>query len=117
MSRLKTVRPRLLIVGQNRFLAPTPSEQRTAGRQLQARRLRLWSMSPHCAGCGRLVSLDGRSAVGFEVDHVVRLDEGGPDTDANCQVLCAWRDEQGRKQGCHAAKTAGERRSVGPARR
>lgn len=114
---LRTLKPRLSTVSRTRQLAPTPSEQRTAGRQLQARRLRLWSMSPHCACCGQLVSLYGRSAVGFEVDHVVRLDQGGPDTDDNCQVLCAWRDEQGRKQGCHAAKTAGERRPAGPARR
>lgn len=114
---LRTLKPRLAAVVCARQLAPTPSEQRTAGRQLQARRLRLWQANPYCACCGQLVSLDGRSAVGFEVDHVVRLDQGGPDTDANCQVLCAWRDEHGKKQGCHAAKTASERRSGGPVNR
>ncbi|WP_427183632.1 HNH endonuclease [Bordetella bronchialis] len=105
---LRTLKPRLSTVNRIRQLAPTPSEQRTAGRQLQARRLRLWQANPYCACCGQLVSLDGRSAAGFEVDHVVRLDQGGTDTDDNCQVLCAWRDEQGRKQGCHATKTRSE---------
>ncbi|ANN66459.1 HNH endonuclease signature motif containing protein [Bordetella bronchialis] len=114
---LRTISPKLMTIGGRRAVAPTPSEQRMAGRQLQARRLRLWQANPYCVCCGQLVSLDGRSAAGFEVDHVVRLDQGGPDTDDNCQVLCAWRDEQGRKQGCHAAKTASERRPGGPARR
>lgn len=73
-----------------------------AGRALQERRLRLWSESPHCAGCGRL-TLWPR---GFELDHRVRLADGGPDTDENCQILCVeWRDD-GTKAGCHAEKTA-----------
>lgn len=102
--RLRTLKPsmRQLTAGVRR--APTPSDQRMAGNALQRRRLRLWSARPCCAACGRLTDWPR----GFELDHVVRLADGGPDEDHNCQVLCVWWDEQGKKQGCHAVKTASE---------
>lgn len=82
-------------------MAPSrqPSTQRVAdrritGRALQERRLRIWSRDPHCAGCGRLVSMHQ-----FELDHKVALVNGGADVDENCQVLCTGPD------GCHHRKT------------
>lgn len=79
-------------------IAGTPSEKRIAGRMLQVRRLRLWSACPYCAGCGKLTEFPQ----GFELDHKVPLHQGGPDTDGNCQILCAGPD------GCHAAKTVSD---------
>lgn len=96
-SRLPTLRPSL---GR----APTKSDQRMAGRKLQDRRMRLWSANPCCAMCGRLTDWP----YGFDVDHRIRLDQGGPDTDENCQILCTHTDDQGRKAGCHAEKTKRE---------
>lgn len=75
-----------------------------AGRKLQDRRLRMWTKNPCCAGCGRLTDYPH----GFELDHVVRLDQGGQDTEENCQILCVHTDDQGNKAGCHADKTKGE---------
>lgn len=85
-------------------LAPTPSDQRIAGRRGQQRRLKLWTTDPCCAKCGRLTDYPR----GFELDHKVRLADGGPDTEANLQVLCVWFDDAGLKRGCHAEKTATE---------
>lgn len=67
-----------------------------AGRQLQRRRLAVWSRDPHCVACGRLVDMHE-----FELDHVVALVNGGADTADNCQVMCIE---------CHKAKT---RRDLG----
>ena len=98
-STLPTLAPRLP-------RANTPSDLRMAGRALQARRLRLWSASPFCAACGKLTDWPR----GFELDHEVRLADGGHDTDENSQVLCVeWKD--GIKQGCHAEKTKAEARA------
>ena len=87
-----------------RRVVPSASDQRLAGRALQARRLKLWTANPYCRGCGQLTVYPH----GFELDHIVRLDEGGADTEAAVQVLCVWFDELGQKHGCHAAKTAEE---------
>lgn len=81
---------------------------RMTGPKLQARRRRLWAESPVCAVCGCLTELDPRAKIRFELDHKVRLADGGEDTEANCQILCVWLDELGAKQGCHAEKTARE---------
>jgi 5-methylcytosine-specific restriction endonuclease McrA len=86
----------MTVATASRATAPTPSEQRMAGRKLQARRLRVWSASPHCAECGKLTDYPN----GFDLDHKVALDNGGQDTDENCQVLCNGPD------GCHVRKTA-----------
>ena len=102
----KTLKPRVPMVGGRLASVPTLSGQRMAGRKLQDRRLRLWTANPHCASCGRLVLYPH----GFEVDHILALDDGGPDTDDNCQVLCVHMDQQGRKVGCHDTKT---RRDMG----
>ncbi len=72
------------------------SDGRLRGRKAQARRLRLWTKSPHCARCGRLTDFPD----GFQLDHKVALANKGEDTDENLQVLCIGPN------GCHARKTA-----------
>ena len=52
-----------------------------------------------CAVCRRVVA--GRQA---HIDHIVPLEEGGTDEDANLQVLCERH---------HGAKTRGEQRRRG----
>jgi 5-methylcytosine-specific restriction endonuclease McrA len=68
------------------------TDGRLRGRRAQARRLRLWSADPCCAGCGRLTDWPD----GFQADHIVALHKGGEDKDHNMQVLCL---------PCHEAKT------------
>lgn len=89
--------------------ASTRSARLVKGRALTARRLRLWSKSPYCAQCGRLVDYPH----GFEVDHIVPLHLAGADADSNCQILCVWTDDLGRKAGCHVDKTTAELRDIG----
>lgn len=60
----------------------------------RARRVRILVRDAYtCAACGRVVS--GKAA---HVDHVVPLEEGGTDDDANLQVLCD--EDHGRKTRC-----------------
>ena len=87
----------------------TTKSARVTGRALVARRLRLWSNDPHCASCGLLVDYPH----GFEIDHILPLHLGGTDYDSNCQILCVYTDDTGRKAGCHADKTAAEATAVG----
>jgi 5-methylcytosine-specific restriction endonuclease McrA len=96
MGKIPMLQPRRAMIGSRMSIAGTPSEKRMAGRALQARRLRLWSACPYCVSCGKLTEFPQ----GFELDHKVPLHQGGPDTDGNCQILCAGLD------GCHAAKTS-----------
>ncbi|RSF02736.1 HNH endonuclease signature motif containing protein [Achromobacter aegrifaciens] len=98
---LKTLKPRLAMVGSRLAAAPTPSAKRMTGRKLQERRLRVWSADPYCAHCRTLTIYP----YGFELDHNVSLFDGGEDTDANTQILCVSRDASGLKIGCHGAKT------------
>lgn len=84
-----------------------------SGRALQARRLRIWSANPLCVACGQLTSIAPGAHRLFELDHKVRLEDGGEDTDANCQVLCIERDAAGVKTGCHVEKTKRENRGGG----
>lgn len=72
------------------------TDGRLRGRRAQARRLRLWSKTPHCARCGKLTNYPD----GFQLDHKVALANDGKDTDENLQVLCIGPN------GCHARKTA-----------
>lgn len=81
-----------------RLQAKKTSEIRITGSRLQDRRFRIWKSNPHCAKCGRLVAFPG----GFELDHIIPLVLGGPDTEDNCQILCVDFEDQ---EGCHAKKT------------
>lgn len=85
-----------------RFVRPVATKEvehyRTA--DWKAKRLRVLTRDAFtCAVCGRVVS--GRQA---HVDHIVPLEEGGSDDDANLQVLC---------EADHGAKTRAEQRRRG----
>lgn len=101
--RLSTPKPKLAVSQTSRRLATsTVAQRRVTGRALQAGRLRLWTERGQCCeACGQFVEYPG----GFEVDHIVPLALGGPDDDANKQLLCSWVDPDGRRQGCHVDKT------------
>ncbi len=100
MGRLKTLPPRLKPAGSRLALAPTPSDRRITGRQLQARRLRIWAADPRCSDCNQ----ETRYPDGFELDHEVALVNGGQDTDENSRVRCIE---------CHKAKTRADLRQAG----
>lgn len=76
------------------------TDGRLRGRQLQARRMKVWVKDPRCAHCRRLVEFSAIPGHGFQLDHKVALVNGGPDTEANCQVLCIGPGS------CHERKTA-----------
>lgn len=59
----------------------------------EAVRKRVLRRCPWCQTCGLARST--------EVDHVIPLAEGGPNTEANAQALCS---------PCHLVKTKAERR-------
>mgnify|MGYP001278373416 CR=1 FL=1 len=109
MARLKALQPSIKTIDTRTRPTLTTSDSRITGRRLQARRYSIWRRDPHCAGCGRVVGYPG----GFELDHIVPLHKGGPDTDENCQVLCievAIIDGQRVKTGCHIDKSADDLR-------
>ncbi len=70
---------------------------RPRGRTLQALRSRILRANPLCAECQQ----QGRTTAATVLDHVVALVNGGDNSDANLQGLCA---------PCHEAKT---RRDIG----
>lgn len=61
-----------------------PKTDRLRGRRAVEQRARRLSSHPLCAHCLKA----GRIQVATEVDHVVPLHMGGPDTDENTQNLC-----------------------------
>lgn len=74
---------------------PTATK-RITGRPLQRMRAALFDAKPFCAECER----QGVLTLATERDHIVCLEEGGPDDDTNVQGLC--RD-------CHDTKSKAER--------
>lgn len=87
------------------FFIAVSTNKRVRGRALQTRRQRVWAKDPCCAECRKLTEYPS----GFELDHIVAIDNGGPDTYDNLQVLC---------HVCHERKTASDlgrryRRAVG----
>ena len=77
--------------------ATRPPIKRLRGEAGQQRRQRLFQRSPICVQCER----EGRTIEATRADHVIPLAEGGPDTEANLQALCAC---------CYGIKTADESR-------
>lgn len=99
-------------LGERRRSTPGNADQRVSGRALQAARLKHWKrVGGLCEGCGTVVDLHARHG-GFELDHRVRIEDGGPDDDGNRQVLCVFYLD-GRKAGCHETKTRAEARQQG----
>lgn len=100
--RLTNLKPRLAVSQVQRLNTMTVADRRITGRALQARRERLWlERGQCCAHCGAMVI----HPYGYELDHVIPLYLGGLDVDDNCQLLCSWKDHEGKAQGCHVAKT------------
>lgn len=105
MTRLKSVAARMAMAQQLMLKPVAVADRRITGRVLQSRRYSVWLRDPRCAVCGIGVLYPR----GFELDHKVRLADGGDDTEENCQVLCVryeLRDGQRVKAGCHAEKSA-----------
>lgn len=72
---------------------PTVSTvKRIRGREVQARRQRLFERQPLCVRCLE----QGLIRVATIADHVVALINGGPDSEDNLQPLC---------KPCHDRKT------------
>lgn len=69
--------------------------QRLRGRAGVEQRKRRRAKYPLCAECLK----EGIVRATDEIDHIIPLDQGGPDTDANCQGLCETH---------HNIKTASE---------
>lgn len=88
--RLATIGTRLTAIKSTKYaVQATPREQGRAGVATRARLLR---DNPLCCKC----EAKGLVVLACEVDHIIPLHQGGPDTDANKQNLCI---------PCHAAKT------------
>jgi len=91
---LKTLKPRLAAVSTSRLAVLTVQPGRVERKRGSAgvrdrNRIRARDNGV-CQLCG---------ALGFPVDHIVPLEQGGADEDSNKQTLC---------QPCHDAKTARE---------
>lgn len=67
--------------------------KRPRGRTGAAIRARRLAAEPHCRICLQTRSVERKSE---EVDHIIRLEDGGSDDDANVRCLC---------KGCHAQVT------------
>ncbi len=75
---------------------PPTAAKRMTGRRLQKARTELFARDPLCAECKR----HGRVTLATQRDHIVPLEEGGADDDANVQGLC---------HACHDVKSKAER--------
>ena len=74
--------------------------ERTNGRALTKQRWEAWKKHPYCNSCGVLVDWPN----GFELDHIIPLEQGGKNIESNRQILCVFW-EGAEKRGCHAEKT------------
>lgn len=76
------------------------------GAMTEQRALRIFQMrGGRCAGpCERKLGPNDD----WHVDHVIALENGGSDDDANLQILCEW---------CHKPKTADDHEQAGHGRR
>lgn len=72
------------------------TNERIRGRKLQERRARLLAKNPLCVECEK----QGKVKPATELDHIIPMHQGGPDTEANLQPLC---------RECHDIKSATER--------
>jgi 5-methylcytosine-specific restriction endonuclease McrA len=102
--RIRMAQPRIATHKGNtapEYVAPHGTKRTVLGRHLTERRARIRALYPLCCICAA-----NDVVRPFDwVDHRHALEDGGPDTDANCWGLC---DE------CHIRKTnaENERRAV-----
>lgn len=85
--------PRLQAKQENPIATP-----RLRGRRGVEERARYLRLHPLCVACQR----KGITRLADQVDHVIPLSEGGPDTDENKQGLCYFH---------HRAKVAAENKA------
>ena len=91
MAKLKALRPELAkLASRVGALQGTP---RIRGSVLQGIRARHFARYPLCVECER----HGRVSAATELDHIAELADGGAESEANRQGLCA---------ACHRRKTA-----------
>lgn len=102
--KLRTLKPSIRSLTPSKSRVGGSADIRAPESVRTKRRLKLWTQDPHCQHCRALVDYPW----GFELDHIIPLSQGGPDTEENSQVLCVWYDEEGKKQGCHVEKTKAE---------
>lgn len=95
MGRTKALPPRAKPMKQERARTIITSDRRITGQALQRLRLEMWSQDPWCKGCGRITAYP----YGFNIDHIVPLEQGGEDAEHNRQLLCIE---------CHDLKTKHE---------
>jgi len=99
--RLQTLKPRVTLIDGRLSALPAPSQAdgyRLRGRAGVAARDRIRCRDNGlCQACLER----GLITLGTQVDHIMPLHRGGPDTDANKRLLC---------HECHAAKTANDLR-------
>ncbi len=88
--RLTTLKPRLVSINGRPLKVAT--HDRIRGRALQGIRRTHFTDNPLCVECEKR----GRVTLATVLDHIVALENGGSDTDANRQGLCT---------DCHSAKT------------
>ena len=86
-----------------RWDATGPKPARIRGAKLQALRAALFAREPLCRVCAEA----GRVTLATIRDHIVNLEEGGTEDEANCQPLCqACSDTK-----THAESMRGQRRA------
>ena len=75
--------------------------KRDRSKKTRDRRLKL---HPLCVDCLAL----GITKATEEIDHIIPLEQGGPDTDANTQGLCTEHNRAKRNRESYGHKTYGE---------
>lgn len=97
---MRQIQPRIRAANLLRVRVMTTGMVRMTGRRLQRRNRNWLTMHPLCVHC----EAKGLVVAAAEVDHVIPLEQGGPDDETNLQGLC---------HACHKAKTAAEARKRG----
>lgn len=70
------------------------SPRRVTGRPLQRMRRKLFAQDPYCARC----RAQGRMRLATIRDHIIPIEEGGPDIESNTQGLCRWCSDEKTQQ-------------------
>jgi 5-methylcytosine-specific restriction protein A len=97
MARLKTIKPRVVVLDTARVMAAAPTDagwgSGRGGRPWRRKRAAILLRDRYtCQQCGHI-------GMDLEVDHIINVARGGTDDDENLQALCI---------PCHKSKTASE---------